>query len=253
MKNLLNEAAINAARRHGDVITRADLQDSRDKVMMGTVRTLALQPKERHRLAVHEAGHTAAAFFTPDADPLYKVTIIPRGRSLGGTHMLSQEEHHTLPEDYLHAQLVILLAGRAAEKLLTGTVSSGADDDIKRATALARSMVAHWGMTEELGPIDLRQSEDHPFLGQSIPQPREHADETAAQVDRAVIQLLKEAKTAAKQLIEEHQPGVLLLIHEPEAKETLGFGEMEACLSSGSKVRPLNPPEAGSPPEANGR
>ena len=253
LKNLLNEAAINAARRHGADITSADLQEARDKVMMGTVRTLALQPGERHRLAVHEAGHTAAAFFTPEADPLYKVTIIPRGRSLGGTHMLSREEHHTLPEDYLRAQLVILLAGRAAEKLMTGTVSSGADDDIKRATTLARSMVARWGMTEELGPIDLRQTEDHPFLGQAIAQPREHADETAAQVDQAVMKLLKTAEAAATQLIQTHQASISLLIHELETRETLGFEEIETCLSSGSKIRPLNPPDSGNPSEANGR
>ncbi len=252
LKNLLNEAAINAARRHGTDISGADLQEARDKVMMGTVRTLALQPGERHRLAVHEAGHTAAAFFSPGADPLYKVTIIPRGHSLGGTHMLSREEHHTLPEDYLHTQLVILLAGRAAEKRLTGTVSSGADDDIKRATALARSMVARWGMTEELGPVDLRQSEDHPFLGQSIAQPREHADETAALVDRAVMKLLKDAEAAATQLIEDHLPGVRLLIHELEDRETLGFPDIKACLSPDGKVRPFKPPDAGNQPEANG-
>ena len=99
--------------------------------MMGTVRTLAIHPEERHRLAVHEAGHTAVAYFTPEADPLYKVTIIPRGQSLGGTHMLPDKEHHTLPESYLRAQLAVLLAGRAAEKLLAGSVSSGAEDDIK--------------------------------------------------------------------------------------------------------------------------
>ncbi|MCB4457862.1 ATP-dependent zinc metalloprotease FtsH [Leisingera sp. McT4-56] len=240
LKNLLNEAAINAARRHAADITSADLQEARDKVMMGTVRTLALKPEERHRLAVHEAGHTAAAFFTPEADPLYKVTIIPRGRTLGGTHMLSREEHHTLPEDYLRAQLMILLAGRAAEKLLTGTVSSGADDDINRATTLARSMVARWGMTEEIGPIDLRQSEDHPFLGQSIAQPREHADETAAQVDRAVMKLLKTAETAATELLQTHRAGVSLLVHELETRETLNFEEIETCLTSGSKVCPLS-------------
>jgi len=160
LKNLLNEAAIQAARRSASSITVGDLQEARDKVMMGTVRTLAIQPKEKHRLAVHEAGHTAAAFYTPGADPLYKVTIIPRGRSLGGTHMLEREEHHTLPEDYLHSQLTILLAGRAAEKHLLGNVSSGADDDIKRATELARSMVARWGMSDDIGPVDLRQRED---------------------------------------------------------------------------------------------
>lgn len=230
LKNLLNEAAINAARRNASLITSDDLGEARDKVIMGTVRSLAIRPEEHHRLAVHEAGHTAAAFYTPDADPLYKVTIIPRGHALGGTHMLSTAERHTLDETYLKAQLVTLLAGRAAERLLIGTVSSGADDDIRRATELARSMVARWGMTDELGPIDLRQSEDHPFLGQSIAQPRGHADATAAQVDRAVIAALKNAEKRALDVIGEHRSQVEHLIERLGAKETLGFEEIQQCL-----------------------
>jgi len=230
LKNLLNEAAIQAARRSAGSITEADLQEARDKVMMGTVRTLAIQPEEKHRLAVHEAGHTAVAFFAPGADPLYKVTIIPRGRSLGGTHMLEREEHHTLPEDYLHSQLIILLAGRAAEKHLLGSVSSGADDDIKRATELARSMVARWGMSEDIGPVDLRQREDHPFLGQSMAQPREHADETAARVDNAVTTLLKDAEAEAIGIISRHEKEVHALIDALERKEVLDFKEIETCL-----------------------
>ncbi|MEL6208982.1 MAG: ATP-dependent zinc metalloprotease FtsH, partial [Pseudomonadota bacterium] len=153
LKNLVNEAAIAAARKRGGEVGPADLDDARDRVMMGTVRTLAISPKERHRIAVHEAGHAAAAFFLPDADPLFKVTIIPRGQSLGGTHMLPAEERHTLPEPYLRAQLAIMLAGQAAERLFLVTVSSGADDDIARATRLARSMVARWGMAEDIGPV----------------------------------------------------------------------------------------------------
>ena len=230
LKNLLNEAAIQAARLSAASITAADLQEARDKVMMGTVRTLAIQPKEKHRLAVHEAGHTAAAFYTPGADPLYKVTIIPRGRRLGGTHMLEREEHHTLPEDYLHSQLTILLAGRAAEKHLLGSVSSGADDDIKRATELARSMVTRWGMSDEIGPVDLRQREDHPFLGQSMAQPREHADETAARVDNAVATLLKDAEAEAIGIITRHKKEVGALIDALESKEVLDFKEIETCL-----------------------
>ena len=240
LKNLLNEAAIQAARRSAASITMADLQEARDKVMMGTVRTLAIQPEEKHRLAVHEAGHTAAAFYTPGADPLYKVTIIPRGRSLGGTHMLEREEHHTLPENYLKSQLTILLAGRAAEKHLLGTVSSGADDDIKRATELARSMVARWGMSDDIGPVDLRQSEDHPFLGQSMAQPREHADETAARVDNAVSMLLKDAEAEATGIITRHEKEVRALIEALESKEVLEFREIETCLKPVvSVVRPL--------------
>lgn len=240
LKNLLNEAAITAARRHSTVITQDDLQEARDKVMMGTVRTLAIQPEERHRLAVHEAGHAAAAYFTPEADTLYKVTIIPRGRSLGGTHMLSEKERHTFPEAYLRAQIITLLAGRAAEKMLIGSVSSGADDDIKRATEIARSMVSRWGMNEELGPVDLRQSEDHPFLGQAIAQPREHADETAAQVDRAVMDLLKASEAEAVKILSDHKDEIEYLVEVLEEKEVLTFEEIRHCLEAGGKVSSLD-------------
>lgn len=153
LKNLVNEAAIAAARDGADEITMRHFDDMRDKIIMGTVRTLAIQPDEHHRLAIHEAGHTAVAYFLPNADPLYKVTIIPRGRALGGTHMLPTEERHTLPEEYLRDRLAVSLAGRCAEKIFLGGVSSGADDDIKTATQLARAMVSRWGMSDEIGPM----------------------------------------------------------------------------------------------------
>ncbi len=236
LKNLLNEAAISAARRSGSDISPTDLDEARDKVMMGTVRTLAIQPDEKHRLAVHESGHTAAAFYNPDADPLYKVTIIPRGNSLGSTHMLPENERHTLPEGYLRVQLTTLLAGRAAEKLLLGSLSSGADDDIRRATTLARSMVARWGMDPEIGPVDLRESEDHPFLGQQIAQPRTFADETAARVDQAVMNLLHEAEEQANHLIEEHRPQIEQLVARLEAEETLDLDAISSCLGSDTTI-----------------
>ncbi len=247
LKNLLNEAAITAARRSGSDIAPADLDEARDKVMMGTVRTLAIQPDEKHRLAVHEAGHTAAAFYSSGADPLYKVTIIPRGRSLGSTHMLPENERHTLPEAYLRVQLTTLLAGRAAEKLLLGSVSSGADDDIQRATVLARSMVARWGMDPEIGPVDLRASEDHPFLGQQIAQPRSFADETAARVDQAVMDLLHNAEKQAIQSIEEHRDQVVLLVARLEAEETLDLEAIKSCLEPDSKIAPFVKNRKGSP------
>ncbi|WP_253949471.1 ATP-dependent zinc metalloprotease FtsH [Mangrovicoccus sp. HB161399] len=246
LKNLLNEAAINAARRRAQTISSADLQEARDKVMMGTERNLAIGTEERHRLAAHEAGHAAAAFYSPGADPLYKVTIIPRGQALGGTHMLEGEEHHTMPEEYLRAQLAILLAGRAAERKLAGSASSGAEDDIRRATAIARSMVTRWGMAEELGPVDLRSSEDSPFLGQSIAQPREHSDETAARADAAVIRMLKEAEEAAEAIIAAHEDGIRLLVRELERQETLDADQVAALLGQPGKVRHMPPrPDAG--------
>lgn len=237
LKNLLNEAAINAARKAGSLITRDDLDSARDRVMMGTVRSLAIRPEEKHRLAVHEGGHTVAAWFTPDADPLYKVTIIPRGQALGGTHMLPENERYTLEEAYLKGQLVVLLAGRAAERLLLNSVSSGADADIRRATEIARSMVSRWGMAPDLGPVDLRHSEDHPFLGQSIAQPRSFSDATAAKVDERVIALLKEADDLATKILTEHRSQTERLIASLEERETLEFEEIRAVLEPEDTVR----------------
>jgi cell division protease FtsH len=241
LKNLLNEAAINAARKAASLITREDLDAARDRVMMGTVRSLAIRPEEKHRLAVHEGGHTVAAWFTPEADPLYKVTIIPRGRALGGTHMLPENERHTLEEPYLKGQLVVLLAGRAAERLLLDSVSSGADDDIRRATEIARSMVARWGMSSALGPVDLRHSEDHPFLGQSIAQPRNFSDATAAKVDEKVIALLKEADDRATRMLTEHLARTERLVGSLEERETLEFEDIRALLDGEEGTSPDKP------------
>jgi cell division protease FtsH len=253
LKNLLNEAAITAARRSAADITPADLDQARDKVMMGTVRTLAIQPDERHRLAVHEAGHTAVAFYNPDADPIYKVTIIPRGHSLGSTHMLPEHDRHTLPEAYLRVQLTTLLAGRAAEKLLLGSVSSGADDDIRRATVLARSMVARWGMDPDIGPVDLRDSEDHPFLGQQIAQPRSFSDQTAARVDQAVITLLHAAEMQASQIIEAHRDQIGQLVARLEADETLDLPAIRDCLGANDTVTPFVKGRAARKPHSAGK
>jgi cell division protease FtsH len=232
LKNLVNEAAMAAARAGKSAIEMHDFEEMRDKVMMGTVRSLAIRPEEKHRLAVHESGHAAVAHFLPTADPVYKVTIIPRGRALGGTHMLPEEERHTLPEDFLKDRLAVMLAGRTAEKVLLGNVSSGADDDIKQATQMARAMVSRWGMSEDIGPVDLRQSEDHPFLGREIAQPRRFSETTAHDVDAAVSKLLREAEAKAQDVIVTHEAGVRQMIKRLEERETLSAEEVAACLGA---------------------
>ena len=236
LKNLVNEAAMAAARKDAKQVTMADFDAMRDKVMMGTPRNLAIRPEEKHRLAVHEAGHTAVAHFLPKADPLYKVTIIPRGRALGGTHLLPEEERHTLPEDYLRDRLSVTLGGRVAERLFLGSLSSGADDDIQRATQLARSMVARWGMASEVGPVDLRQAEDHPFLGREIAQPRRFSETTAHEVDKAVHKLLASAEDTAAQTLRAHRVGVEGLIDRLELAESLDRAEIEDCLGPALRV-----------------
>ena len=230
IKNLVNEAAMLAARDNEATVAMRHFDDARDKLLLGTVRTLAIQPEERHRLAVHEAGHALVAYFLPHADPIYKVSIIPRGRALGVTHQLPEQERHTLPEDYLQDRLAVMLGGRCAEQELLQTVSSGADDDIAQATALARAMVSRWGMSTEIGPVDLRDSEEHPFLGREIAQPRRFSESSAQAVDNAVKQLLKDAEARALELIRRQRPQLDSLIQTLEKHETLGREQVKSCL-----------------------
>ena len=231
LKNLTNEAAILTARENRDKVTMKDFEDARDKLLLGAVRNLVIQPDEKHRLAIHESGHALVAYYVPHADPLHKVTIIPRGRSLGETQQLPEHERYTLPEDYLRDRLAVMLAGRAAEKALLGNVSSGAGEDIKSATALARSMVTRWGMSEDVGPMNLRESEDAPFLGREIAQPRTFSEHSAELVDQAVKTLLIAAEERATDLILKYHLEIEALIGALEEKETLSAAEVAACFT----------------------
>lgn len=236
LKNLVNEAAMLAAREHSTEVSMRYFDEARDKLLLGTVRTLAIQPDERHRLAVHEAGHTLVAYFLPHADPLYKVTIIPRGQALGGTHQLPDQERHTLPEEYLLDKLAVMLGGRAAEQEVLSSVSSGADDDIRRATSLARAMVSRWGMSKQIGSVDLRESEDHPFLGREMAQPRRFSERSAETVDQAVRQLLQEAEARATATLRSQRSAYNRLVAKLEEKETLERADIETCLGTSSAL-----------------
>jgi cell division protease FtsH len=233
LKNLVNEAAMLAAREKRTEVSMRHFEESRDKLLLGSVRTLAIQPDERHRLAVHETGHTVVAYYSRYADPLFKVTIIPRGRALGGTQQMPEEERHTLPEEYLRDRLAVMLGGRIAEKTLLGSISSGADDDIRQATALARAMVGRWGMSDEIGPVDLRESEEHPFLGREIAQPRRYSEHSAQAVDEAVHGLLVNAERQATEIIQQHHKEFDQLVSLLEEAETLHRDEIAQCLGPG--------------------
>lgn len=234
LKNLVNEAAMAAARENVGEVTARHFDEMRDRIMMGTLRTMAIHDEERHRLAIHEAGHTAVAYYLPHTDPIHKVTIIPRGRSLGSTHQLPEIERHTLPEQYLRARLAVTLAGRAAEQHFLGSLSSGADEDIRAATQIARAMVGRWGMSEEVGPVDVRESDEHPFLGREIAMPRHFSEATAKSADIAVRRILLDAEEIARTTIEDNRASIERLVHDLEAKETLDRAEVAACL--GPKV-----------------
>ena len=245
IKNLVNEAAMLAAREKTEQVYMRHFEEARDKLLMGSVRTLAIHPEERHRLAVHEAGHALVAYLLPHADPLYKVTIIPRGRALGGTQQLPKEERHTLPEDYLRERLAVILGGRSAEKELLGTVSSGADDDIRQATALARAMVARWGMSSTIGPVDLRESEEHPFLGREMAQPRHFSESSAQAVDTALRKLILEAEACALKIIRSHSEQLQHLISMLEEHETLRRDQIEQCLGQHKQITVCESAEGG--------
>jgi len=230
LKNLVNEAAILAARENASQVTMHHFDEGRDKVILGSARSLTIEPDERHRLAVHEAGHAVVAYFLPHADPLYRVSIIPRGRALGGTQQLPERERHTLPEEYLRARLAVMLGGRTAERERLASVSSGADDDIRQATMLARAMVSRWGMSEEIGPVDLRDSEEHPFLGREIAMPRRFSESSAQRVDNAVQDLLRAAEASAAQVLRERGGELSRLIQALEGEEDLERGRIETLL-----------------------
>ncbi len=226
LANIVNEAALSAARHGRKVITREDFLASRDKVLMGAPRSDLLNPSERERVACHEAGHAIAAWFREGADPLEKVSIVPRGRALGMTEQIPEEDRHNIDEDYLHSRLVIMLSGRCAEKLRFESYSTGAADDLKLATRLAYKMVAQWGMAEDLGPVGYSVAEEHPFLGRELAGPREFGEDTARRIDEAVRQCLAKAEEASAQLLAEHRAELDSLVEALLRQETLSRDEV---------------------------
>ena len=180
----------------------ADFETAKDKVMMGTERrSMIISEEERKNTAYHEAGHALVARLLPGTDPIHKVTIIPRGRALGLTQQLPIDEKHTYPRDYLINNLVIFLGGRVAEELVLKQISTGAGNDLERATDLARKMICEWGMSEELGPLTFGKKEEQIFLGREIAQHRDYSEETARKIDLEVKRLILDAYQKAQDLL----------------------------------------------------
>ncbi|MGB9852327.1 MAG: ATP-dependent zinc metalloprotease FtsH [Candidatus Kapaibacteriota bacterium] len=238
--NIVNEAALLAARRNSDVVTMYDFEAAKDKVLMGIERkSMVISEREKEVTAYHEMGHALAAKFTPNADPVHKVTIIPRGRALGVTATLPKEDFHTLSKEYLLAQLIVLMAGRAAEKIVFKTLSTGAANDLERATQIARKMVCDWGMSEVLGPVTFANKHEEVFLGREIAQPRDHSEETAEIIDSEVRKILLNAYDQAEKLLRDkeellHKTAKILL-----ERETLEAEELD-MLIRGEDLPPIN-------------
>ena len=208
LANLVNEAALLAARRGRDKVFMDDLEDAKDKVMLGAERkSLVLSEKEKELTAYHEAGHAVVALRTPGLDPVHKITIVPRGRALGITASLPEEDRHSYSRDYLLANLEMLYGGRAAEELIFGPekITTGAGNDIERATGMARRMVTQFGMSDIVGPMAVGDSEQEVFLGRELVQRREISERTAEAVDQEVKRILDEAYVRARQKLQDNR------------------------------------------------
>jgi cell division protease FtsH len=231
LENMVNEAALMAARRGKDKVEMADFEDAKDKVLMGTERrSMIISEDEKKTTAYHESGHAMVARLLPKTDPIHKVTIIPRGRALGLTQQLPLDEKHTYPKDFLLNTICILMGGRVAEELVLGVQTTGAGNDIERASTLARKMVCDYGMSENLGPLTFGKKEEQIFLGREISQHRDYSESTAQKIDEEVRKIVTDAYGKTNRLISEHMEQLHALANALLEKETLDSKAIDAIL-----------------------
>jgi cell division protease FtsH len=236
LSNLVNEAALMAARQEKKEISMSDFEVAKDKVLMGVERkSMIISPEDKENTAYHEIGHVLVAKLIPGTDPIHKVTIIPRGWSLGQTHYLP-DERHTRPKGFLLGEVAVLLGGRAAEEIVKKDVSTGAGNDLERATDLARKMVCEWGMSEELGPLTFGKKEEQIFLGREIAQHRDYSEHTAVKIDEEVRKIVVENFERAKKLLIENQDVLHRLAKELLDREVLDNNEIEEIMGEFSPV-----------------
>jgi cell division protease FtsH len=244
LANLVNEAALNAARQNRKVVTHKDFEQSKDKVLMGAERkSLVMSDKEKRNTAYHEAGHALVAAKLPNADPVHKVTIIPRGMALGVTMQLPIDDRLSYDKKQLEDRLAILMAGRIADELFSNQMSTGAGNDIERATELARKMVCEWGMSD-LGPVTYGQKEEQIFLGREIAQHRDFSEATAIKIDEQVQRFVKNGYDRAKALIEESRDRLVAIAETLLVREVLDGDEVRAIIKYGSIEAAKNAPKS---------
>ena len=244
LANLVNEAALYAARRNSNFVQNEDFENAKDKILMGVERkSMVISDKEKEITAYHEMGHALAGKFLPHSDPVHKVTIIPRGRALGVTSYLPTEDSHTYSKDYIESRIVTLLAGRAAEMIVFNQLTTGAGNDLERASALARKMVCEWGMSDAVGPVTFAHKQEEVFLGREIAQPRDHSEETARLIDNEVRKILISSMHGAEKLLRDN----IDLLHKTSKvlleRETIDGEELDKIIA-GIELPP-RPPKNG--------
>jgi cell division protease FtsH len=234
LANLANEAALSATRRGAASIHAQDFSEAYDKIVLGDVRETKLDPDEKQRVAVHESGHATLAHFTPHAETLERVSIIPRGMALGVTQQSPGVDKHILTRPELESRLQVLMGGYAAEEVVLGTCSSGAENDLKRATELAFKMVAHFGMSERVGPVFYEHRSEHPFLGQAIASESSTSDATVHVIEQEARTFLVKALNEAKATIAAHREALDALVKALLTSETLEKAELQRLLGPGA-------------------
>ncbi len=240
LANLVNEAALIGARQNRKVVTMADFEIAKDKVMMGVERkSLIISEEEKRNTAYHEAGHALVLAILPNADPVHKVTIIPRGMALGVTMQLPEDDKHSYTKDYLDTQLAGLMGGRIAEEIFMKHMTTGAGNDIERATDIARKMVCEWGMSD-LGPLSFGKKEEQIFLGREIAQHRDYSEDTAVKIDNEVQKIVRRSYDRARSLIEERSDALVRIAEALLEREVLD-GEEVHQLIEGRVLPPLRP------------
>jgi cell division protease FtsH len=230
LANLANEAALRAARKNRDTVTREDFEEALDSILLGTRQPGLTNVDERRLVAYHEGGHAIVARLTPGADPVHRVTIVPHGQALGVTQQRPDEDRRNYPRDYLMGRLAVTLGGRAAEDVVFGQPTTGAESDLKAATSLARRMVGLWGMTDEVGPVSYGVGETQPFLGRELAAPREYAEATAARIDEAVAAIITTARDQATAIILTARPALDALADELVAHEMVDSRRLDEIL-----------------------
>jgi cell division protease FtsH len=245
LANLVNEAALLAARRNHDSVTMREFEDSKDKVMMGSERkSLVIAEQEKKVLAYHEAGHTLVSKMLPKADPIHKVTIIPRGLALGVTQSLPVDERHVHSKEYLEAQLGVFMGGRVAELLVFNQIDTGAGNDLERATKLARKMVCNWGMSEKLGPVTFGRTEEHVFLGRELGRQQDYSESTAVIIDQEIRRFIEQAEHTAETILKENLETLHKLAKALLEKEIIDSNEVDQIIGTApGDTAPVEAPE----------
>jgi cell division protease FtsH len=231
LANLVNEAALLAARQDKKVVEMIDFENAKDKVLMGVERrSMIISDTEKKTIAYHEAGHALVADLLPGADPLHKVTIIPRGRALGLTQQLPADDKYNYSRDYLVSRITILLGGRAAEEIVFQQQTTGAGDDLEKATEMARKMVCEWGMSDKMGPLTFGKAEEHIFLGREVARPKDFSEETAVLIDSEIKRIVVECATRARHMIESNLEKLHALARALLERESLDGEEIARIL-----------------------